>query len=89
MNSSRGSPFKGTPSVEDFMSDFKEKRKLLVRWPAYFPHETVKEFDVRQSPEAHSLWQPNDFKHLCIQVFFEAFGHEDYQSYLEWVSPPR
>ena len=57
MNSSRGSPFKGTPSVEDFMSDFKEKRKLLVRWGAYFPHENVKEFDVTQSPKAHSVAQ--------------------------------
>ena len=34
-------------NVEEFMTDFKEKRKLLVRWPTYFPHENVKEFDVR------------------------------------------
>ncbi len=50
MNSNRGSPFKrgfgDDPTVEDFMSDFKEKRKLLVRWASYFPHEIAKEFDV-------------------------------------------
>eukprot|EP00347_Sterkiella_histriomuscorum_P010702 403375251 len=28
--------------------------------------------------------RPNDFKHLAIQVFFEAFSMEEYQKYLEW-----
>lgn len=50
------------PDVNDFLQDHKEKRKLLERWPHYFPHEPIKDFD------------PNDFKHLCIQVFFEAFS---------------
>ena len=29
-----------------FQQDYKEKRKLLIRWSHYFPHEHVKEFDV-------------------------------------------
>ena len=24
---------------DDFLEDYKEKRKLLVRWSHYFPHE--------------------------------------------------
>ncbi len=30
----------------NFQQDYKEKRKLLIRWNHYFPHEHVKEFDV-------------------------------------------
>lgn len=60
------------PDVNDFLQDHKEKRKLLERWPHYFPHEPIKDFD------------PNDFKHLCIQVFFEAFSLPEFQQYLEW-----
>ena len=33
-------------NIDDYLQDFKEKRKLLVRWNLYFPHECVKEFDV-------------------------------------------
>ena len=49
-----GSPYRGGGfsnhnrhgEVDNYMQDYKEKRKLLVRWPHYFPHENVKEFDV-------------------------------------------
>ena len=34
------------PGAEDFINDSKEKRKLLERWPHYFPHEPIKDFDV-------------------------------------------
>jgi hypothetical protein len=34
-------------SAGNFQQDYKEKRKLLIRWGHYFPHEHVKEFDVR------------------------------------------
>jgi hypothetical protein len=34
------------PNAEDFIQDQKEKRKLLDRWPHYFPHEPIKDFDV-------------------------------------------
>ena len=37
------------PDVNDFLQDHKEKRKLLERWPHYFPHEPAKEFDVSQT----------------------------------------
>jgi hypothetical protein len=40
----RGRP--GDDNVDHFMQDYKEKKKLLVRWQYYFPHENVKEFDV-------------------------------------------
>lgn len=33
--------------VDDYFQDFKEKRKLLLRWNLYFPHEHVKDYDVR------------------------------------------
>ena len=35
-------------NASNFMQDYKEKKKLLIRWSHYFPHEHVKEFDVRQ-----------------------------------------
>ena len=54
------------------MKDAQEKRKLLERWAKYFPHEQQKDFDS------------NDFKHLCIQVFYEAFSLPEFQQYLEW-----
>lgn len=44
----------GGENVEDYMLDFKEKRKLLVRWNHYFPHENAKEFDV--SENNHSIF---------------------------------
>ncbi len=57
-----GSPYRGNygknssnkyddrgENVEHFMQDYKEKRKLLIRWSHYFPHENVKEFDVRKN----------------------------------------
>lgn len=73
-------------NVDHFMQDYKEKRKLLIRWSHYFPHENVKEFDVSAIMMCLIFnFQPNDFKHLCIQVFFEAFSLEQFQSYLEWV----
>ena len=51
-----GSPYRGNHfhppndprrSAGNFQQDYKEKRKLLIRWGHYFPHEHVKEFDVR------------------------------------------
>ena len=39
-------PAGGQPDVNDFLQDHKEKRKLLERWPHYFPHEPIKDFDV-------------------------------------------
>lgn len=36
----------GEENVEDYMQDYREKRKLLVRWSQYFPTENVREFDV-------------------------------------------
>jgi hypothetical protein len=32
--------------VNNFLHDHQEKRKLLVRWAHYFPHEPNKDFDV-------------------------------------------
>ena len=31
---------------DEFLEDYKEKRKLLVRWDLYFPHEPLRDFDV-------------------------------------------
>ena len=31
---------------DEFLEDYKEKRKLLIRWSHYFPHEPLKDFDV-------------------------------------------
>ncbi len=47
-NSNYGGDNRGGPDgeVDEYIQDFKEKRKLLVRWNHYFPHESVKEFDV-------------------------------------------
>ena len=39
---------RGNPN---FHQDYKEKRKLLIRWSHYFPHEHVKEFDVSNPPK--------------------------------------
>lgn len=36
------------PNVDDFLRDHKEKKKLLDRWPHYFPHEPTKDFDVSE-----------------------------------------
>ena len=41
-----GYPPQGDDNVDNYMQDFKEKRKLLIRFPIYFPHENAKEFDV-------------------------------------------
>lgn len=32
--------------IQDIIEDFKQKNKLLYRWPQYFPHEIQREFDV-------------------------------------------
>jgi hypothetical protein len=45
-----GSSHGGGGDADNYMQDYKEKRKLLVRWGHYFPHENVKEFDVSFSP---------------------------------------
>ena len=44
-------------SAGHFQQDYKEKRKLLIRWSHYFPHEHVKEFDVSDLPEINSIAQ--------------------------------
>ena len=45
----RGQPPNNNNEIDDYLQDFKEKRKLLVRWNLYFPHENVKEFDVSEN----------------------------------------
>jgi len=46
------------------MADVQEKAKLLSKWSTYFPLEPPKDFD------------PNDFKHLAVQVFYQFFLEE-------------
>ena len=41
-----GSSHGGGGDADNYMQDYKEKRKLLIRWSHYFPHEHIKEFDV-------------------------------------------
>lgn len=36
----------GDHNPDEYLEDFKEKKKLLISWPHYFPHEPQKEFDV-------------------------------------------
>jgi len=56
------------------MVDVQEKRKLLNKWGTYFPLEPPKDFD------------PNDFKHLAVQVFYQFFLEDKKRatSLLEW-----
>ena len=42
-------------SAGNFQQDYKEKRKLLIRWNHYFPHEHVKEFDVSDLTKIYKL----------------------------------
>ena len=52
------SNFGGSPpsdQVDDYMQDFREKRKLLVRWSLYFPLENVREFDVRECQQVKNI----------------------------------
>jgi hypothetical protein len=44
----RRNPADDNNNASNLMQDYKEKRKLLIRWNHYFPHENVKEFDVRK-----------------------------------------
>jgi hypothetical protein len=53
---SNNNPQNGTgANVEDFLHDHQEKRKLLDRWPHYFPHEPLKDFDVSKQFNSHFL----------------------------------
>ena len=48
-SSSAGSPNKRRqvdPEVREYLEEYKHKNKLLYRWDKYFPHETVREYDV-------------------------------------------
>ncbi len=47
--SNAGSPNKRRqvdPEVREYLEEYKHKNKLLYRWDKYFPHETVREYDV-------------------------------------------
>lgn len=67
-NNNNNSGGGGDENVEDYMLDYKEKRKLLVRWSCYFPNEVVKEFDVIYTTPIDNNYSPMTSS-TCASMF--------------------